>query len=515
MKKTILYALVILLLLPSAGCKKWLDLKPQDGIVKEEFWKTKEQVQASVIGIYSSMQEPATGTYGRIDYIPSLSELLFVWGESRADNISNATFTSNDDLDLVNVNIQSANVNANWRPFYRTINFCNTVIEKAPEVLASDNTFTQAQLDKYLSEAKTIRALMYFYLVRTFGDVPLKLDATLSDENISPIAKSPQADVLAQIVKDLTEAEAKAVTTYGDVASDKGRVTVFTINAIQADVYLWMDKYTECIAACNKIIYSQRFGLIRGATINPPAYDYNANWFNALYFNGNSAEGIFELQFDAQRLNPYFGMFSSTLSNRRWTAAADIMDRLFTVDFTNDQNYDIRADGGSVRAATSTIWKYIGATATTQRTFDQSYAHWFFYRYADILLMKAEALNETGQGQAALDLVYTIRKRANALTETDLNPAPSDKNLIQDFILLERSREFCFEGKRWFDVLRNAKRNNYQRLPILLNMVAISVPSNLQQSAQVKMQDKNCHYMPIYLYELQTNKLLVQNPFYK
>ena len=515
MKKTILYALVILLLLPSAGCKKWLDLKPQDGIVKEEFWKTKEQVQASVIGIYSSMQEPATGTYGRVDYIPSLSELLFVWGESRADNISTATFTSNDDIDLVNVNIQAANVNANWRPFYRTINFCNTVIEKAPEVLATDNTFTQAQLDKYLSEAKTIRALMYFYLVRTFGDVPLKLDATLSDENISPIAKSPQATVLTQIVKDLTEAEAKAVTSYGDVASDKGRVTVFTVNAILADVYLWMDKYTECIAACDKIINSQRFGLIRGATINPPTYDYNANWFNALYFNGNSAEGIFELQFDAQRLNPYFGMFSSSLSNRRWTAAADIMDRLFTVDFTNDQNYDIRADGGSVRAATSTVWKYIGATATTQRTFDQSYAHWFFYRYADILLMKAEALNETGQGQAALDLVYTIRRRANALTDTDLNPAPSDKNLIQDFILLERSREFCFEGKRWFDVLRNAKRNNYQRLPILLNMVAISVPSNLQQSAQVKMQDKNCHYMPIYLYELQTNKLLVQNPFYK
>lgn len=515
MKKTILYTLVLLFILPIAGCKKWLDLKPQDGIIKEEFWKTKEQVQAAVIGIYSSMQEPASGTYGRVDYIPALSELLFVWGESRADNIANATFTSNDDIDLVNVNIQAANVNANWRPFYRTINFCNTVIEKAPEVLANDNTFTQAQLDKYLSEAKTIRALMYFYLVRTFGDVPLKLDATLSDENISPIAKSPQEDVLAQIVKDLTEAEAKAVTTYGDVASDKGRVTVFTVNAIQADVYLWMDKYTECIAACNKIINSQRFGLIRGATINPPAYDYNANWFNALYFNGNSAEGIFELQFDAQRLNPYFGMFSYTLSNRRWTAAADIMDRLFTVDFTNDQNYDIRADGGSVRAATSTIWKYIGATATTQRTFDQSYAHWFFYRYADILLMKAEALNETGQGQAALDLVYTIRQRANALTDTDLNPAPSDKNLIQDFILLERSREFCFEGKRWFDVLRNAKRNNYQRLPILLNMVAISVPSNMQQSAQVKMQDKNCHYLPIYLYELQTNKLLVQNPFYK
>lgn len=159
-------------------------------------------------------------------------------------------------------------------------------------------------------------------------------------------------------------------------------------------------------------------------------------------------------------------------------------------DLTNNLNYDIRADGASVRAATTTIWKYVGANSTSLRAIDQSYAHWFFYRYADILMLKAEALNETGQGQAALDLVYTIRRRANALAATDLAPAPTDKNLIQEFILQERSREFAFEGKRWFDVLRNAKRNNYQRLSLLLNMVAISVPSNMQQSAQAKMQDK-------------------------
>ncbi len=517
MKKNLLisYLLLTVVAVCFTGCKKWLALKPQDGIVKEEFWKTKEQVRASVIGIYSSMMEYSSGTYGNANYNPSMAELFFVWGEGRADHIANATVSSADDIALINVNIQPTNVNANWRPFYRTINFCNTLIEKAPEVLTNDNTFTQAQLDNYLSEALTIRALMYFYLVRTFGDVPLKLDATLSDENIVSIPKSTKTQVLDQIVKDLKLAEAKAVTTYGDVASDKGRVTVYTINAILADVYLWMDKYTECIAACDKIINSNKFGLIKGASQNGPTIEYNDSWFNTLYYNGNSNEGIFELQFSQQRLNPYFGLFSSSISNRRWTAAADIMDRVFTVDFTNDKNYDIRGDGGSVRAATSTVWKYVGANATGLRSFDQSYAHWFFYRYADILLMKAEALNETGNGQGALDLVYLIRARANALDATDLMPGPQDKNLIQDFIIEERAREFCFEGKRWFDVLRNAKRNNYARLNILLSMVAISAPSNLQQSAQAKFKDFNSHYLPIFLYEIQTNKLLVQNPFYK
>jgi hypothetical protein len=517
MKKNIIlsYLLLFVFAVSFTGCKKWLALKPQDGIVKEEFWKTKEQVQASVIGIYSSMMEYSSGTYSRDNYVPSMAELFFIWGEGRADHVATATASSADDIALINVNIEPKNVNANWRPFYRTINFCNTVIEKAPEVLANDNTFTQAQLDQYLSEALTIRALMYFYLVRTFGDVPLKLDATLSDENITPIPKSPQADIYNQIVADLKLAEAKAVTTYGNVASDKGRVTVYTVNAILADVYLWMEKYTESVAACDKIINSGKFGLIKGATKNGPVVEYSEDWFNTLYYNGNSNEGIFELQFSQQRLNPYFPIFSSSISARRWTAIPDLMDRVFTVDFTDDKNYDIRGDGGSVRAATSTVWKYVGASATGLRTLDQSYAHWFFYRYADILMMKAEALNELGMGQEALDIVYQIRTRANALDATDLMPAANDKNLIQDFIIEERAREFCFEGKRWYDVLRNAKRNKYQRLGILLSMVAISAPSNIQQSAQAKFKDVNSHYLPIYLYEIQTNKQLVQNPFYK
>jgi hypothetical protein len=86
---------------------------------------------------------------------------------------------------------------------------------------------------------------------------------------------------------------------------------------------------------------------------------------------------------------------------------------------------------------------------------------------------------------------------------------------MQDFILQERQREFAFEGKRWYDVLRVAKRNNYERLDLLLNMATMSVPPDKQQSALAKLKDKNSHYFPIYLYELQTNNLLEQNPFYK
>jgi hypothetical protein len=82
-------------------------------------------------------------------------------------------------------------------------------LKKHPKYLLIDNTFTQTSLDNYLSEAHAVRALMYFYLVRSFGDVPLKLTATLSDQNIQPLAKSPKAQVLDQIVADLKLAEPK------------------------------------------------------------------------------------------------------------------------------------------------------------------------------------------------------------------------------------------------------------------------------------------------------------------
>ena len=82
-------------------------------------------------------------------------------------------------------------------------------------------------------------------------------------------------------------------------------------------------------------------------------------------------------------------------------------------------------------------------------------------------------------------------------------------------ILEERQRELAFEGKRWYDVLRNAKRNNYAQLQLLLDMATISMPPDRRQAAFAKLRDKNSHYFPIYFYELQTNNLLEQNPFYK
>jgi hypothetical protein len=496
MKKLTMYMFLLTAVLGAASCKKWLSLKPQNGIVREDFWQTKEQVDAAVTGIYASM-------LGGADL--SLAEYFFIWGEARTDMVTPGVAANSDEYDLVNLNILPTNRYANWRSVYQSINYCNTVIQLAPGVLQKDNTFSEDHLKNALGEARTIRALLYFYLVRVFRDVPLKLDATLSDEDITPIAKSPADSVLNQIVADLKQAETELPVTWGNKATDKGRVTRYTVNTILADVYLWMEKYAECETECNKVINSGRFGLIGG----------NNDLFNELYYVGNSSESIFELQFDAQKLNPFYYMHLA--STRRWGAASHLMDQVFGIDHVNAVPLrDLRGEGVSLRAADLTIWKYIGAnsTGTALRSVDQSYAHWIFYRYADVLLMKAEAINQLDRPQEAAQLVTMIRTRAQAFDfSTTMNP--NDKSAMEEYILQERQREFAFEGKRWFDVLRNAKRNNFQNIRFLLDMAAISVPQDRQQAAFNKLKDQNSLYMPVYLYELQTNKLLVQNPFYK
>jgi hypothetical protein len=505
MFKNRVVAISCLLIIVSSGvsCKKFLDLKPEDGIIRDNFWKTKEQVAAAVNGVYASL-------LGGSDR--PLPEYFFLWGELRADLLASSTGVSNEELDIMNVNILASNSLTNWRAIYRTINYCNTVIDFAPQVNANDPTFTREALNAYLAEVKTIRALLYFYLVRTFRDVPLVLKSTSSDDQLEQLSKNTGAEVLSQIVMDLAEAEPSAPLTYNNQASDKGRITRYAVNALQADVYLWMEKYPEALTATDKIINSGKFGLVTG----------NSGWFTTLFGIGNSNESIFEIQFDRQKLNSFYPMFRS---RPRFVASNLVTDPdygLYQVDAQNDLNRDIRGDGAAANFGNGQIWKYIGIDDNSVRAQEESFAHWIVYRYADVLLMKAEALALTGKGQDALDIVKRIRLRGRALSTgggssngTERTVDPTNTEGILDYILEERARELAFEGKRWYDILRHAKRNNYKRIELLEKMVSKTVPGSLQQSAIAKYKDPNSHYFPIYQYELQTDKNLVQNPFYK
>ena len=494
---------ILLIFVTATSCDDYLDLRPQDGIVREEFWKTKEDIQAAVTGIYSSLLKsppvvkvPTGGT----DY--TISEYLFMFGEFRADMVSPGGYVTTDQRDITTFNILSSNDLTSWAAFYRVINYCNTVIDLAPSVLKTDPTLTEKQLQNYLSEALAIRGYMYFTLARTFKNVPLKLTATLSDSDNFQLATSTQEEVFAQVAKDLALAEQYAVTSYGNTASDKGRITVHTINAMQADLYLWINNYPEALAAADKVIKSGKFALIQGSS----------SWFSRVFAEGNSSESIFEFQYATTNLNPFYDMF---FQRPEFIASANVLEDVFGIDYNNADKKDIRGDRCSLISGTNEIYKFTGLNINERKPFQECDTHWFVYRYSDVLLLKAEALAELSKGDEAVVIINDIRLKRGALDLTAQVVNPANKSEVIDYILAERSREFAFEGKRWFDVLRNARRNDYARLDLMLNMAIINAPANQQQSILAKIKDPNSHYLPINEYDIYTNKKLVQNPFYK
>jgi len=132
------------------------------------------------------------------------------------------------------------------------------------------------------------------------------------------------------------------------------------------------------------------------------------------------------------------------------------------------------------------------------------------YRYADILLMKAEALSQIGQFLEASELINQVRRRAG-LPDLILSESAT---AYEDAILEERALELAFEGKRWFDLLRMGRRNDYARKSKLIEIVVENVPSTQKRILATKLTNPLGWYLPIYKYELERNKNLVQNPYY-
>ena len=168
-RKIIKYIFSVALIILTS-CNDWLETLPPDGLVFDEYWQTKEEVEATVMGAYQG--------FAKID------ERLFLYGELRADMIVEDENMIQDERLIKNGDIFPDNYMSDWTAFYEIINYCNNVLKYAPSVLEIDPTFTEFSMEAYRSEALVMRALAYFYLVRIFKDVPLVLEPSDND-NVS------------------------------------------------------------------------------------------------------------------------------------------------------------------------------------------------------------------------------------------------------------------------------------------------------------------------------------------
>lgn len=488
------------------SCDDWFAITPQSEMVAEDFWKDKTDVESAVGSCYKAISSDA------------FVRRLIVWGEVRSDNVIYGQTDETDLTHVLNANITPSNSYANWGDVYAAINYCNIVIEKAPAVRDSDPNFSQTELNQFLAEAKAIRAFCYFTLVRTFRDVPYITQPYTDDTRAFAVAQSSAADILAALIADLKTVEDNVVTEYSqNVPYTRGRITQKAVWALMADICLWQQDYDGCITYCDKVL---------AATSNPLHLLPSSHYFQQLFFTGNSEESIFELQYDTHTGNSAVTALYGGSSTTPLLCCSSLSD-LRGTGFMREK--DIRTtDAYVLSSGAYLIKKYVAqrnaATTTTPiKATDFSWGdgtcNWILYRLPDIYLMKAEALVERGGSDdiaEAVSLVSLTYDRANPDLDPNTLQGTYNQHTARELVMDERQREFLFEGKRYFDLVRLMRRQGGTQEVVTTYLITKYVTMSLDQSTVMsKINDPDAIYMPISEHELRLNPLLVQNRFYQ
>ena len=477
--------IILLFSLSISSCEEWLTLLPPQGLVTEEYWKNKEDVEAVLMNAYKEFT--------------NLDGTLFKLGELRADLITGQNNMPLDEYNITVSNIYPTNSLSNWAGFYSVILNCNLVLKYADEVKKVDKTFIEYDLKRFKAEAIFLRSLSYFYLVRIFNDVPLVLTPSENDnaDFFPPLTKSEV--ILDTIVNNLITASnfLPVNLDYGNIQENKGRATVGAIYALLADIKLWQFEYNDCVQYVQKIEDLGIYGLVP-----------TGQWFN-IFAIGNTPEGIFELQFDSN-LGQNNRLFSITYLQNYYLASDYALEIL---SLTTSK--EVQRGPGSLRETNGLIWKYCGISndgLSIRPTSSRSSANWIVYRMADVLLMKAEAFAQLGRFEESLDIINDIRFRASM---GNVQNIPNNTEAFENLILLERAKELAYEGKRWFDLLRMGRRNNYARKEDLIQILIRNVNASQKRVLSTKLNNHMGWFLPIYQPELERNKNLVQNEYYR
>ena len=518
MKKSFLYIIAIVMLLAAQSCTDWLDLKPEAEIVLDEYWQSETDVESMLASCYRSLTEPAV-----------ISRMI-VWGELRSDNLTSGFSTGYDLQRILDGDILPTNSYASWGAFYTTINYCNTLLYYAPLVLERDNNFTQADLNRVKAEALAIRSLAYFYLVRTFRDVPYIVTPSIDDAQDYNVPKTEGKVIIQKLIEDLKTAKMYARVDFGNKKHNKGRFTQSSVSALLADIYLWDKQYDKCIEECDNVLTNSKLSMVDGSIK-----------LSLVYYVGNSDESIFELQFDEQGMRNttvmnFYGMMGDIAGELAFPATRaydDEATQLFRgayspfaypktttlIESSNDirakESYNLQTGSGGIYYITkyACMSRSVSSTSKSSYNYSSTTANWIVYRLPEIYLMKAEALVELEGENNFRDAIKLVNKtylRSNEGSDSLYIANYSTKTTLRELVFREKQREFLFEGKRWFDLVRLSERDGNTSA---LNLLVEQKTSNT--NAVVGAQVLDAMYMPISKWELSANPNLKQNPYYQ
>lgn len=324
--KTLLVSACAFITLGTTSCDDFLTIYPSNEITEEQFWEDRTDLESGIRGCWKQFISQ------------DIMERMVVWGECRSDNFDLMTESWDDMKDLMNANLLETNSLFNWSAFYKTINFCNKVLQYGPLVVERDKSFTSEDWKPVEAEMKALRALNYFYLVRTFREIPFEFKPIGSEQDVKEHSgRQFMAEVvLDSIINDVEAVKDNGMRQYTNELDNKGRFTRESIYTLLADMYLWraaknaspdsvakygsksQDDYQKVIEYCDAVLdmYMERYDrdnpmgggtssennenpyhLIR-MNANGGTQDVVDDVYDEIFVQKNSRESILELQFD-------------------------------------------------------------------------------------------------------------------------------------------------------------------------------------------------------------------------
>jgi len=414
--------IAILFLIQVTSCDEILDKTPVSTFSADGFYQTKSDCEAAVYGIYDAVQS----TFGtRFAY----------WGEGRADNVK--TEQTGEAMYLINNNMTISLASGDWTSLYTIISRANYAIKYIPEIYGEND----AAGNMLIGQAKALRALAYFYLVRVWGDVPLITEPYTSVDQDIFVSRTDKEEVLDQIEEDLIYAAEYCDDQYG---GDKDRILITQggANAFLTQLYMWRNEYDKALETSELVLNNSLYSLVTSM----------ANWSD-MFIGGYSDESIFEIAYDETDQKNGLRTLYAVGSYAIYVPSEVFKTSYETGDKRIDYVYNVTL------AEPKAIWKFLGKGVSDEVS-DFYDCNIVMVRLADIMLLRAEALVHVG-GSAniteALSLLNQIRERAGLTafaTEADADAMYTD---LESAILHERSIELCFEGHRWFDLVRTGK----------------------------------------------------------